>query len=65
MANQIATNVPTGAAPEYAVAHHIEQFWTPVMRQRLNKEADRSRLLPIVLRALELDVSGRIVEVSD
>jgi len=65
MANQIAANVPTGAAPEYAVAHHIEQFWTPVMRQRLNKEADRSRLLPIVLLALELDVSGSIVEVSD
>ena len=56
MANQIAANVPAQAAPEHAVAHHIEQFWTPSMRLRLINEADRSQLSPIVLRAMELDL---------
>jgi formate dehydrogenase major subunit len=59
MANQIAANVPTGSAPEYAVAFHIEQFWTPTMRERLMNEADRSKLSPIVLRALELEASRK------
>ena len=60
MANQIAENVLAGTTPEHAVAYHIEQFWTPRMRQRLSKEADRSKLSPIVLRALELEASENI-----
>lgn len=55
MANQIAANVPATAAPEHAVAHHIEQFWTPAMRERLVKDVDRSRLSPIVIRALDIE----------
>ena len=54
MANQIAANVPTTAAPEHAVAHHIVQFWTTTMRERLRNDVDRSKLSPIVVRALEL-----------
>lgn len=57
MANQIAANVPAHAAPELAVAHHIVQFWTPTMRERLINEADRSELSPIVLRALDLELN--------
>jgi formate dehydrogenase major subunit len=64
MANQIAANAPIGAAPEHMVAYHLEQFWTPIMRERLRKEVDRSKLSPIVVRALELDVSGSIAEAS-
>ncbi len=58
MANQIAANVPKGAAPEHAVAHHLVQFWTPVMRERLRSDVDRGRLSPIVLAALDLELSG-------
>jgi formate dehydrogenase major subunit len=57
MANQIAANVPAKTAPEHAVAHHIEQFWTPYMRERLMSEVDRSKLSPIVIRALELELN--------
>lgn len=57
MANQIAANVPAAAAPELAVAHHIVQFWTPTMKERLINEADRSELSPIVLRALDLELN--------
>jgi formate dehydrogenase major subunit len=59
MVNQIAANVPSGAAPEHAVAFHLELFWTPMMRERLAREADRSKLSPIVLRALELEDSKK------
>ena len=55
MANQIALNVPSSSAPEYAVAHHLEQFWTPIMRQRLQIEVDHVLLSPIVVRALALE----------
>jgi formate dehydrogenase major subunit len=55
MANQIAANVPTTSAPEIEVAHHIVQFWTPEMRERLHKDVDRSKLSPIVLKAMELE----------
>ena len=58
MANQIASNVPAGAAPEHAVAHHIVQFWTPTMRDRLLKEVDRSKLSAVVVKALNLSVSA-------
>ncbi|MEI9907618.1 MAG: formate dehydrogenase subunit alpha [Actinomycetota bacterium] len=58
MANQIAANVPNSAAPEHAVAHHLVQFWTPLMRQRLESEADRSLLAPAVIRALELELNS-------
>ena len=58
MANQIAANVPQGAAPEHAVAHHIVQFWTPAMRQRLHSDVDRSKLSPIVIAAMKLELSG-------
>jgi formate dehydrogenase major subunit len=55
MANQIAANVPTTGAPEIEVAHHIVQFWTPEMRERLHSDVDRSKLSPIVLKAMELE----------
>ncbi|MSW58075.1 MAG: molybdopterin-dependent oxidoreductase, partial [Actinobacteria bacterium] len=55
MANQIAANVPSTAAPEHAVAHHLVQFWTPLMRQRLNSEVDPTKLSPIVRAAMELE----------
>ena len=61
MANQIAANVPLTAAPEHAVAHHIVQFWTPGMRARLRNEVDRSKLSPIVVQALELDLTPQPV----
>ncbi|MBI3428530.1 MAG: formate dehydrogenase subunit alpha [Actinobacteria bacterium] len=61
MANQIAANVPTTAAPEHAVAHHIVQFWTPSMRGRLRNDVDRSKLSPIVVRALELELNPQPV----
>lgn len=54
MANQIAQNVPHSTAPEYAVAHHMEQFWTPAMRDQLANEVDVALLSPIVIRALAL-----------
>lgn len=57
MANQIAANVPANTAPEHAVAHHIEQFWTPYMVERLMKEVDRAKLSPIVIRALDLELN--------
>ena len=57
MANQIAANVPAKTAPEHAVAHHIEQFWTPYMQERLMKEVDRSMLSPIVIRAMDLELN--------
>ncbi|MDP1711058.1 MAG: formate dehydrogenase subunit alpha [Candidatus Nanopelagicaceae bacterium] len=57
MANQIAANVPAHAAPELAVAHHIVQFWTPTMKERLLNEVDRSELSPIVVRALALELN--------
>jgi formate dehydrogenase major subunit len=55
MANQIAANVPKNGAPEIEVAHHIVQFWTPEMRERLHNDVDRSKLSPIVLKAMELE----------
>ncbi|MCX6430605.1 MAG: formate dehydrogenase subunit alpha [Actinobacteria bacterium] len=55
MANQIAANVPADAAPEIAIAHHIGQFWTPDMRRRLLEDADRTKLSPLVLKAMELE----------
>ncbi len=55
MANQIAINIPAGGAPEIEIAHHIVQFWTPEMRRRLHHEVDRAKLLPTVLKAMELD----------
>ncbi|HUW87502.1 MAG TPA: formate dehydrogenase subunit delta [Candidatus Paceibacterota bacterium] len=57
MANQIAANVPAHAAPELAVAHHIVQFWTPTMKERLINEADRSELSPIVQQAIDLELN--------
>lgn len=55
MANQIAANVPAKSAPEIAVAHHLVQFWTPGMRERLRNDVDRNQLSPIVISALALD----------
>ena len=54
MANQIAMNFPAGGAPEIEVAHHFVQFWTPEMRRRLHYEVDRVKLLPVVVKAIEL-----------
>ncbi len=54
MANQIAANIPAGAAPEIEVAHHIVQFWTPEMRQRLINDADQEKLSSVVLKAMAL-----------
>jgi len=57
MANQIAANIPAGAAPEIEVAHHLVQFWTPQMRARLFNDVDRKKLSPIVLKAMELELA--------
>ncbi len=54
MANQIATNIPALSAPEIEVAHHLTQFWTPVMRQRLQEDVDPAQLSDVVKKALEL-----------
>ncbi len=55
MANQIAANIPAGSAPEIEIAHHIVQFWTPEMRKRLHADVDRSKLAPLLLKAMELE----------
>ena len=55
MANQIAANIPSSGAPEIEVAHHIVQFWTPVMRRRLHEDVDKTLLSPVVQKALELE----------
>ena len=54
MANQIAANVPASNAPEIAVAHHIVQFWTPAMIERLRNDVDKTTLSPTVLKAIEV-----------
>lgn len=54
MANQIATNIPALSAPEIEVAHHLTQFWTPVMRKRLQEDVDPAQLSDVVKKALEL-----------
>ena len=52
MANQIATNIPSAGAPEIEVAHHMTQFWTPVMRQRLAEDVDPALLSDVVKLSL-------------
>ena len=54
MANQIAANFLATDAPEIKVAHHIEQFWTPVMIERLRNDVDHSLLSPVVMRAMKI-----------
>ena len=54
MANQIAANVPAQNAPEMQVAHHLVQFWTPAMIDRLRNDVDHSLLSPVVVRALKI-----------
>jgi formate dehydrogenase major subunit len=54
MANQIAMNIPSAGAPEIEVAHHMTQFWTPIMRQRLADDVDPALLSDVVKKALEL-----------
>jgi formate dehydrogenase major subunit len=54
MANQIAENIPSAGAPEIEVAHHMNQFWTPIMRQRLADDVDPALLSDVVKKALEL-----------
>ena len=54
MANQIAANIPTTDAPEIKVAHHIVQFWTPTMIERLHNDVKKTELSPIVLKAIEI-----------
>ena len=54
MANQIASNIPATDAPEIKVAHHIVQFWTKAMIERLNNDVDKTKLSPVVLKAMEV-----------
>ena len=54
MANQIAANIPASDAPEIKVAHHMVQFWTKTMIERLHKDVDRSQLSPTVIKAIEV-----------
>ena len=54
MANQIAANIPATDAPEIKVAHHIVQFWTSAMIERLHNDVDKSQLSPIVLKAIDV-----------
>jgi formate dehydrogenase major subunit len=61
MANQIAENVAESVTPEYSIALHLEQFWTPAMRNRLTEEVDRSKLSPLVLKALNLQTDSQSI----
>ena len=54
MANQIAANFLATDVPEIKVAHHIEQFWTPAMIDRLRNDVDHSLLSPVVVRAMTI-----------
>ncbi|CAB5050453.1 unannotated protein [freshwater metagenome] len=54
MANQIAANVPESGAPEIQIAHHLVQFWTPSMIERLQNDVNKAELSPIVLKAIEI-----------
>ena len=54
MANQIAANFPATDAPEIKVAHHIVQFWTPAMIERLHNDVQKTDLSPIVLKAIDI-----------
>ncbi|CAB4825817.1 unannotated protein [freshwater metagenome] len=54
MANQIASNLPTTDAPEINLAHHIVQFWTPTMIERLHNDVNKAELSPVVLKAIEI-----------
>ena len=54
MANQIAANLPTTDAPEINLAHHIVQFWTPTMIERLHNDVNKGELSPVVLKAIEI-----------
>lgn len=54
MANQIAANLPATDAPEINLAHHIVQFWTPTMIERLHSDVNKAELSPIVLKAIEI-----------
>ena len=54
MANQIAANVPVQSAPEIQIAHHLVQFWTPAMIDRLRNDVDHSLLSPLIVRAIEI-----------
>jgi len=54
MANQIAANLPTADAPEINLAHHIVQFWTPTMIERLHNDVNKAELSPVVLKAIEI-----------
>ena len=54
MANQIAANVPAQNAPEIQIAHHLVQFWTPAMIDRLRNDVDHSLLSPLIVRAIEI-----------
>ena len=47
-------SIPSAGAPEIEVAHHMTQFWTPVMRQRLAEDVDPALLSDVVKKALEL-----------
>ena len=54
MANQIAANIPSKIAPEAEIAHHIVQFWTPAMIDRLRNDVDPSKLSPLVVSAIKI-----------
>lgn len=54
MANQIAANVNAHGAPEIQIAHHLVQFWTPAMIDRLRKDVDQSLLSPLVVSAINI-----------
>ena len=54
MANQIAANVPESSAPEIQIAHHLVQFWTPSMIERLRSDVDTSKLTLNVRKAIDI-----------
>ena len=53
MANQIATNLATDAAPVAAVADHIQTFWDPRMKQMIFAHG-ADGLSPIAAAAISL-----------
>ena len=53
MANQIATNLATDAAPVAAVADHIQTFWDPRMKRMIFAHG-ADGLSPVAAAAIRL-----------
>ena len=59
MLNQIANNVAIGESDELvarSVANHVEKFWAPSMREKINRyaESDGEKLQSVSKQAIAL-----------